>query len=162
MTSAPDLSDLIREGRAGRLSQPDFARAFAETRILVLLATPAEGDSVQPLVLELPNGEPAVAAFSGPGAVVDDYLQAAPHPIAMTGRELLEMLPEGVGLALNPGQEHSLPIEPDEVRLFGFVALSPASAPDDAAGAPAEPAGGPEDTAHGDAAAPEGAPSREQ
>jgi hypothetical protein len=126
MTDAPDLSALIRRGRAGEVSQPDFARAFADTRVLLLSGTePTDDAAAEPLVLELPSGKPAVAVFAGPDDVHDDYLAAARHPLPLLGRELLEMLPREVGLALNPGRPDSLVIEPDEIPAFLFVALNP-------------------------------------
>lgn len=122
------LADLIAQGRAGTLSQADFARRFAAVRLMMLLGSEPEGDDVEPLVLDLPSGAPAVALFAGPDYVDDEYLAAAPHPIALTGRELLEMLPAGVGLAMNPGHPDSLVLEPKEIPSFAFVALSPKTA----------------------------------
>ena len=143
----PPLAQLIAHGRGGQISQSEFARAFAETRMILLLASApddgvahdgapagtasADGETavtaddaaIEPLILELPSGEPAVAVFGGPDLVPDDYIAAAPNPLALVGRELLEMLPEGVGLALNPGSEDSLQLRPEEIPTFAFVAL---------------------------------------
>ena len=123
------LAELIADGRSGKISQAEFARAFGQTKVLVLLAnaaapgTDTDDDVIEPLILELPSGEPAVAVFGAPELVPDDYLQAAPNPLAHQGAELLGMLPTGVGLALNPGHEHSLQLQPNEIPTFAFVAL---------------------------------------
>lgn len=129
------LAELIADGRSGKISQAEFARAFGQTKVLVLLANAAapgpdsapesdtDDDVIEPLILELPSGEPAVAVFGAPELVPDDYLQAAPNPLALQGAELLGMLPTGVGLALNPAHEHSLQLQPNEIPTFAFVAL---------------------------------------
>lgn len=99
----PQLADIARDVWAGRRTYPECYAAF-ETSIIYAQRAPHPGV----LVTDVTGRGRWVVAFSrlerlAAHAGVCDYL-------ATTGADFLELLPDGVGVMLDPDDQHRFPV----------------------------------------------------
>ncbi|NYI07231.1 SseB family protein [Allostreptomyces psammosilenae] len=105
-----DLGELARRALADELTPGEFRAAFHAARVYC----PApERPGLVPL--DLPDGERIVPVFSSP-RTLGTLLGAAGRYFSTTGEDLLDLLPEGYDLLLDPGDETSLRLRAAALR----------------------------------------------
>lgn len=105
--------------------------AFSEAEIVVVLAGDPEDEAVQPKLARL-DGVPHVLAYSDEVRLAEDLREPAPCA-TLPGRALAGLLAgQGVGIALDPGDE-ALVLSPEEVD---WLARTLNVAPEPASGRP--------------------------
>lgn len=109
------LQEAIAGERAGSVSRPQLIAALLAAELLVPSKVPAgnEPSLMRPLLLDK-AGRSFVAAFlSASGAEAYRYL--AEFRLTITGLQLMQQVPAGIGVVIDPGMETATEISADEV-----------------------------------------------
>jgi type III secretion system (T3SS) SseB-like protein len=112
------LETAILAMQAGTFPVPRLLEAIMNTEIYVSSRTEMEpsGSGFQPLLIG-DKEKPLVCAFSSPSRPAL-HAKAAPYMLRINGRQFIQQLPAGYGIAFNPGFIAQLAIQPDMVAAI--------------------------------------------
>ncbi|TWT38678.1 SseB family protein [Blastopirellula retiformator] len=112
LTSSPtnDLERALAAAESGRLDQRELFKIFVHSEVYEIAAQPQAKDSpVFPLALHDPEQGRMIAVFSSSDHALR-YREQAPLLLPLQGSQVLEQVPAGHGVVLNPGSPISLTI----------------------------------------------------
>jgi hypothetical protein len=110
-----DLERALVDGIRGTVRQTVFVSAFLTTPVYALSRTEASADAADgfsPLVLSTTGGAPMLPLFTDLGRVPAEYLDVAPHPVALTGGRFVASVADEVGIVVNPGHPIGFELSP--------------------------------------------------
>jgi hypothetical protein len=113
---ANPLEVALTQAKAGRLPTDQLLNAIAAGTLWVPLPAGADAHGNTQLPIMLLEGHRYVAAYTS----ADQYTVGAGDlaHMQLTGRQLAALMAEELGLAVNPGAEHGLPVRPDGMRVI--------------------------------------------
>ncbi|MBC6447146.1 SseB family protein [Actinokineospora xionganensis] len=112
----PEVVGVARDVRAARRSPADFDAAFA---VATVFARRTRGQRPGVMVSMLPGKGQWVLAFSTPERLAA-FGQDTPW-LSLKGADLLAQLPAGIGVLLDVGEDHGLPLLPQPDGLARFA-----------------------------------------
>lgn len=110
-----ELEQALADGIRGTVRQTVFISAFLTTPVYALSRTEASDDATQgfsPLVLSTTEGAPMLPLFTDLSRVAADYLEVAPHAVALTGGRFVASVADEVGIVVNPGHPIGFELSP--------------------------------------------------
>ncbi|HEY9131563.1 MAG TPA: hypothetical protein VIM98_07370 [Dyella sp.] len=110
-----ELEVAIVSAKRGGLSLPDLMKKFTQSDVYISSKREVtqDGSGFDPLLVGSPEN-PLVAAFSSLSRP-SLHAKMAAYVLRMKGREFLHRLPQGYGVAFNPGYEAQLIISSDVI-----------------------------------------------
>jgi hypothetical protein len=112
----PEVVQVARDVRAGRREPASFDAAFARATVYARRTT---GERAGVMVSTLPGKGPWVLAFSTLERFAA-FGQDRPW-LSTTGADLLAQLPPGIGVLLDVGEDHGLPLLPQPAGPARFA-----------------------------------------
>ncbi|MCU7729200.1 enhanced serine sensitivity protein SseB [Actinoplanes sp. KI2] len=113
---ANELEQALASARAGSMSPDRLLQALADNPLWVPLPAGADAQGNAQLPVLVLDGRPYVAAYT---SAEQFAVGAGPAGhLELTGKQLAALLAGDLGLAVNPGAEHGLPVNPDGVRAL--------------------------------------------
>lgn len=114
-----DLEATLLAGQQDPEKAGDVIATFLNSEIFFLSSEEVteESKDVAPLVLQNPDGEPRIAVFSDLRRVPEQYLEAAPYGVKVTGAAVVQNL-NGAGLVLNAGHQIGFEIPAEGVEAI--------------------------------------------
>ncbi len=123
-----NLEPAIDAARSGLLSEAELVKAFAQAPLIYVgqLADDDDPSSFQPLVLAPPaqdGGEPQpmVVLYTDASRIPDEVKERASMLLQVEGTSVLETLPEGLGIAVNPGADPNMELPPASIPAVRAV-----------------------------------------
>lgn len=110
-----NLEPAIDAARSGLMEDVELIGVFADAPMFYVgqLADEDDLSSFQPLVLAPPaeagaEAQQMVVLFTDPNRIPEEARERGSMMLQVTGRQVLETLPEGLGIAINPGGDPSM------------------------------------------------------
>ena len=110
-----ELEQSLLDGIRGEVRQTVFISAFLTTPVFALSRTETSGEAAEgfsPLVLSTVGGAPMLPLFTDLARVPGDYLEIAPHTVALTGGRFVASVADEVGIVVNPGHPIGFELSP--------------------------------------------------
>ncbi|MCO1338556.1 hypothetical protein BJH93_06565 [Kocuria polaris] len=114
-----DLEATLLAGQQDPEKAGEVIATFLNSEIFFLSSEEVteESQDVAPLVLQNPDGEPRIAVFSDLRRVPEQYLEAAPYGVKVTGAAVVQNL-NGAGLVLNAGHQIGFEIPAEGIEAI--------------------------------------------
>ncbi len=111
-----DLETALVDAKDGRIRFEDFLRILMRSAVHVSSGTEvmADGTGFQPLLFDKAEGT-LMAVFTARERATR-FGDKAPFCLTMTGEQLMQRVPEGLGLVLNPGFSVGFELPADGVQ----------------------------------------------
>jgi hypothetical protein len=110
-----NLEPAIDAARSGLMSEVELVTVFADAQLIYVgqLADDDDPSSFQPLVLAPPSpdgSEPLamVVLYTDATRIPEEVTQRGTMMLQVSGKQVLETLPEGLGVAVNPGVDPNM------------------------------------------------------
>ena len=110
-----ELEQSLLDGIRGEVRQTVFISAFLTTTVFALSRTETSADAASgfsPLVLSTVGGAPMLPLFTDLARVPAEYLEVAPHTVALTGGRFVASVADEVGIVVNPGHPIGFELSP--------------------------------------------------
>jgi hypothetical protein len=110
-----ELEQALLDGIRGAVRQTVFISSFLTTPVHALSRTESSDDASQgfsPLVLSTTEGAPMLPLFTDLSRVPAEYLEVAPHTVALTGGRFVASVADEVGIVVNPGHPIGFELSP--------------------------------------------------
>src|SRR5689334_5416348 len=110
MFPANKLEETLRAAHAGSIPSGEILKVLTESELWMPLPGPVGNDENTPLPIMSIEERPYVPVYTSAEQLLLNAGEVA-H-VVIQARELANLLPEELGLAINPGGELGLPIHP--------------------------------------------------
>ena len=117
-----NLEPAIDAARSGLMEDLELVRIFASAPLIYLgrLADDDDPSTFQPLVLAPPAADgqdpvQMVVLFTDATRIPDEARAQGSMMLQVTGRQVLETLPDGLGIAINPGGDPNMELPPASI-----------------------------------------------
>ncbi|GAA1347193.1 SseB family protein [Falsarthrobacter nasiphocae] len=129
------LEAAVEAARSGEISDEELVTVFGDASVIYIgRLEDDDPTSFQPLVLSPPVAEGGevqqmVVVFSDASRIPPEAPTQATMMLQVSGRQVIETLPEGLGVALNPGSEVSMELPPAAIPAVRGVLGSDTPSP---------------------------------
>lgn len=114
-----DIERAIVAGSNGELENNEVLAKIVTSSLFFLTEEEVTDASkvVQPLVLQNPQGQSVLAIFTHPARVAQQFIDAAPYAVTISGGEALRQAGE-LGVVINPGHPIGLELDAENVKTI--------------------------------------------